>query len=413
MARIVVKFGGTSVADPSRIENAADKVLAEWKRGNQVVVVVSAMAGITNQLVDYCQQIDPGCDACEYDAVVASGEQITSGLMALALQKRGLKSRSFMGWQVPIICNEQHGRSRIDNIPPEKLLFEIENDIIPVIAGFQGISKSGRVSTLGRGGSDTTAVAVAAALKAHRCDIYTDVDGVYTTDPRMVSSAKKLDRVSYEEMLEMAALGAKVLHPRSVELAMAWNVQVQVLSSFETKIGSDLPGTIIVGEDNIVEKQIVNGVTYTRNESKITLLSVSDMPGVAAAIFAPLGGAGINVDVIVQNVSPDGKTTDMTFTVPKSDAIKAKTLLEKLDFLADTEIRIVNNIAKISIIGIGMSSHTSVAKTMFTTLAENKINIQAITTSEIKVSVLIDEKFTELAVRALHSAFGLDQEEAS
>ncbi|HRK98508.1 MAG TPA: aspartate kinase [Alphaproteobacteria bacterium] len=413
MARIVVKFGGTSVADPSRIENAADKVLAEWKRGNQVVVVVSAMAGITNQLVDYCQQIDPGCDACEYDAVVASGEQITSGLMALALQKRGLKSRSFMGWQVPIICNEQHGRSRIDNIPPEKLLSEIENDIIPVIAGFQGISKSGRVSTLGRGGSDTTAVAVAAALKAHRCDIYTDVDGVYTTDPRMVSSAKKLDRVSYEEMLEMAALGAKVLHPRSVELAMAWNVQVQVLSSFETKIGSDLPGTIIVGEDNIVEKQIVNGVTYTRNESKITLLSVSDMPGVAAAIFAPLGGAGINVDVIVQNVSPDGKTTDMTFTVPKSDAIKAKTLLEKLDFLADTEIRIVNNIAKISIIGIGMSSHTSVAKTMFTTLAENKINIQAITTSEIKVSVLIDEKFTELAVRALHSAFGLDQEEAS
>lgn len=413
MARIVVKFGGTSVADPSRIENAADKVLAEWKRGNQVVVVVSAMAGITNQLVDYCQQIDPGCDACEYDAVVASGEQITSGLMALALQKRGLKSRSFMGWQVPIICNEQHGRSRIDNIPPEKLLFEIENDIIPVIAGFQGISKSGRVSTLGRGGSDTTAVAVAAALKAHRCDIYTDVDGVYTTDPRMVSSAKKLDRVSYEEMLEMAALGAKVLHPRSVELAMAWNVQVQVLSSFETKIGSDLPGTIIVGEDNIVEKQIVNGVTYTRNESKITLISVSDMPGVAAAIFAPLGGAGINVDVIVQNVSPDGKTTDMTFTVPKSDAIKAKTLLEKLDFLADTEIRIVNNIAKISIIGIGMSSHTSVAKTMFTTLAENKINIQAITTSEIKVSVLIDEKFTELAVRALHSAFGLDQEEAS
>ncbi len=413
MARIVVKFGGTSVADPARIENAADKVLSETKRGNQVVVVVSAMAGVTNQLVDYCQQIDPGCDAKEYDTVVASGEQITCGLMALALQKRNLDSRSMTGWQVPIICNDQHGRSRIDDIPPDNLNGILALGVIPVVAGFQGVSKSGRISTLGRGGSDTTAVALAAAIKADRCDIYTDVDGVYTTDPRLVPLAKKLDKVSYEEMLEMAALGAKVLHPRSVELAMAWNVPLQVLSSFGAQIGSDLPGTIIVGENDIVEKQIVNGIAYTRNESKVTLISVPDMPGVAASIFAPLGKAGINVDVIVQNVSPDGKTTDMTFTVPKIDAAKVKTLLEDLDFLKNTEIRIANDIAKVSIIGIGMSSHTGVAQTMFTTLAENKINIQAITTSEIKVSVLIDEKFTELAVRSLHTAFGLDQQQAS
>ncbi|MDY0028473.1 MAG: aspartate kinase [Pseudobdellovibrionaceae bacterium] len=409
MSRIVVKFGGTSVADPSRIENAADKVQSEVRRGNKVIVVVSAMAGVTNQLVDYCQQIDPGCDPHEYDAVVASGEQITTGLMALALQKRGLNSRSFMGWQVPMICNDQHGRARIDEIPPENLENCLDNDVVAVVAGFQGVSRSGRISTLGRGGSDTTAVALAASVKAHRCDIYTDVDGVYTTDPRMVPLASKLEKVSYEEMLEMAALGAKVLHPRSVELAMAWNVPLQVLSSFDPKIGSELPGTLIVAEEDIMEKQIVNGVTYTRNESKITLLKVPDMPGIAASIFAPLGESGINVDVIVQNVSPDGKTTDMTFTVPKGDSTRVKSVLESLEPLKQSEIRINNDIAKISIIGIGMSSHTGVAKTMFTTLAENKINIQAITTSEIKISVLIDEKFTELAVRALHSAFDLDQ----
>ncbi|HOO49781.1 MAG TPA: aspartate kinase [Alphaproteobacteria bacterium] len=409
MSRIVLKFGGTSVADPNRIENAADKVQAEVKRGNQVIVVVSAMAGVTNQLVDYCQQIDPGCDAKEYDAVVASGEQVTSGLMALALQKRGLNSRSFSGWQVPMICNDQHGRARIDDIPAENLENCLKKNCVAVVAGFQGITKSGRITTLGRGGSDTTAVALAAAVQADRCDIYTDVDGVYTTDPRMVPLARKLNKVSYEEMLEMAALGAKVLHPRSVELAMAWNVPLQVLSSFNPQIGSDSPGTMIVSEEDIMEKQIVNGVTFTRNEAKITLLSVPDMPGIAASIFAPLGAAGINVDVIVQNVSPDGKTTDMTFTVPKGDAARTKEVLESLEPLKGTQIRVSNDIAKISIVGIGMSSHTGVAQTMFTTLAENKINILAITTSEIKVSVLIDEKFTELAVRELHKAFDLDQ----
>lgn len=397
------------MADPARIENAAEKICAEVKAGNQVAVVVSAMAGVTNQLVEYCHQIDPGCDPQEYDAVVASGEQITTGLMALALQKRGIPSRSFMGWQIPVRCNSQHGRARIDDIDPAILNEELDRNIVPVIAGFQGVSVDNRISTLGRGGSDTTAVAIAAAIQAARCDIYTDVDGVYTTDPRMVPNAKKLAQVSHEEMLEMAALGAKVLHPRSVELAMAWNVPLQVLSSFNKQIGSELPGTLIVKEDDIMEKQIVNGVTYTRNEAKITLLSVPDMPGIAASIFAPVSKSGINVDVIVQNVSSDGKTTDMTFTVPKLDAPRVKDILAHHDALKNSEIRIVNDIAKISIVGIGMSSHTGVASTMFTTLAENKINIQAITTSEIKVSVLIDEKFTELAVRSLHTAFGLDQ----
>ncbi|HNQ92955.1 MAG TPA: aspartate kinase [Alphaproteobacteria bacterium] len=410
MGRIVVKFGGTSVADPARIEDAADKVLGEVKRGNQVAVVVSAMAGVTNQLVDYCQQIDAGCDPSEYDAVVASGEQVTTGLMALALHKRGLASRSFMGWQVPMICDDKHGRARINDIPPDNLDQCLNENFVPVVAGFQGITKTGRITTLGRGGSDTTAVALAAALKADRCDIYTDVDGVYTTDPRMVPQARKLDKVTYEEMLEMAALGAKVLHPRSVELAMAWDVPLQVLSTFEPSVGSDLPGTMIVKEDDIVEKQIVNGVTYTRNEAKITVLSVPDMPGIAASIFAPIAEAGINVDVIVQNVSPDGKTTDMTFTVPKIDAERTRTLLQSLDILKGCEIRVATDIAKVSVVGIGMSSHTGVARTMFTILANNKINILAITTSEIKVSVLVEEKYTELAVRELHRAFGLDQE---
>jgi len=398
------------VADPARIEDAADKVLGEVKRGNQVAVVVSAMAGVTNQLVDYCQQIDAGCDPSEYDAVVASGEQVTTGLMALALHKRGLASRSFMGWQVPMICDDKHGRARINDIPPDNLDQCLNENFVPVVAGFQGITKTGRITTLGRGGSDTTAVALAAALKADRCDIYTDVDGVYTTDPRMVPQARKLDKVTYEEMLEMAALGAKVLHPRSVELAMAWDVPLQVLSTFEPSVGSDLPGTMIVKEDDIVEKQIVNGVTYTRNEAKITVLSVPDMPGIAASIFAPIAEAGINVDVIVQNVSPDGKTTDMTFTVPKIDAERTRTLLQSLDILKGCEIRVATDIAKVSVVGIGMSSHTGVARTMFTILANNKINILAITTSEIKVSVLVEEKYTELAVRELHRAFGLDQE---
>lgn len=413
MATIVVKFGGTSVADPDRIIRASAKVHEEVRRGHNVVVVVSAMAGVTNQLVAYCAAVGGDMpDPQEYDAVVASGEQITAGLMAIALQKKGLAARSFMGWQVPIICNNQHGKARIDDIPTERIQECLDCGMVAVVAGFQGVSTAKRISTLGRGGSDTTAVALAAALEADRCDIYTDVDGVYTSDPRLVPAAGKLSRVTYEEMLEMAALGAKVLHPRSVELAMAWKVPLQVLSSFGDQIGSELPGTLITGEEEIMEKQIVNGVTCTRNEAKITLLSVPDMPGVAAAIFAPLTQAGINVDVIVQNVSPDGKSTDMTFTVPRPDAPRAKEVLSSVELLSGTEIRVDSNIAKISIVGIGMISHSGVAQTMFMALAENNINIQAITTSEIKVSVLIDEKFTELAVRTLHTAFGLDRQES-
>lgn len=411
MARIVVKYGGTSVGDPRRIESAAEKVAMEIRRGHEVVVVVSAMAGVTNQLVDYCHQISTEHPAEEYDMVVASGEQVTSGLMAIALQKRGFKSRSYAGWQVPLICSDQHGRARIDEVPPENLEAALSEKIIPVVAGFQGVSRSNRISTLGRGGSDTTAVALAAALKADRCDIYTDVDGVYTTDPRLVPEAQKLSKVSYEEMLEMAALGAKVLHPRSVELAMAHEVPLQVLSSFGPDIGSDTPGTLIVSEENIMEKQIVNGVAFTRNEAKITILGVPDSPGTAAAIFDPLCESGINVDVIVQNISANGTTADMTFTVPKLDAVKTLRLLESLPFSSQSQVRVDKQIAKVSIIGIGMSSHSGVARTMFRTLADNHINIQAITTSEIKISVLIDELHTEKAVKVLHAAFGLAQEE--
>jgi aspartate kinase len=413
LSRIVVKFGGTSVADVARIEEAAAKVAAEVARGNQVAVVVSAMAGVTNELVGYCNAIDPMHDPREYDSVVSSGEQITAGLVAIALRKRGVNSRSWQGWQVPISCDAMHSKARILDIHPALLTQTLEDGQVPVVAGFQGISEeTGRVTTLGRGGSDTTAVALAAALKADRCDIYTDVDGVYTTDPRIVPSARKLPKVSYEEMLEMAALGAKVLHPRSVELAMARGVKVQVLSSFEPRIGSDLPGTLVTKEDDIMEKQIVNGVTYARNEAKITLLSVPDMPGIAAAIFGPLSETGINVDMIVQNISADGKTTDMTFTVPRTDLARAVDVLKKTSILEGTEIRTAANVAKISVVGIGMSSHAGVAQIMFKTLADKGINIQVITTSEIKISVLIEEDYTELAVRALHAAYGLDTEAA-
>lgn len=412
MARIVVKFGGTSVADTTRIENAAEKVVAEVRRGNQVTVVVSAMAGVTNQLVDYCSSISPLHDAREYDAVVASGEQITSGLMALALQKRGVNSRSWTGWQVPIICDEQHGRARITDINPENLSAAMEAGEVAVVAGFQGISEKGRITTLGRGGSDTTAVALAAALDADRCDIYTDVNGVYTTDPRIVQQARKLDRISYEEMLEMAALGAKVLHPRSVELAMAFNVPVQVLSTFDPEIGSDMPGTLVTKEEDIMEKQIVNGVAYNRNEAKVTVRNVPDVPGVAANVFGPLADAGVNVDMIIQNISPDGKTTDMTFTVPRSDLMRAQDVLSKVASLKGIEVRTANNVAKVSVIGIGMSSHSGVAQTMFKALADKGINIQVITTSEIKISVLIEEDYTELAVRSLHAAYGLESANA-
>lgn len=408
MTRIVVKFGGTSVADVARIENAARLVAQEVGRGNSVVVVVSAMAGVTNQLVEYCRAIDPFHDAAEYDPVVASGEQVTSGLMALALQKAGLSARSWAGWQVPILTDVAHGRARIVSIPPDSLNKALSEGEVPVVAGFQGMTEEGRISTLGRGGSDTTAVALAAAIRADRCDIYTDVDGVYTTDPRIVPGARRLGRISYEEMLEMASLGAKVLQIRSVEMAMKWNVPVQVLSSFAGKIGSDLPGTLVTKEEDIVEKQIVNGIAFSRDDAKVTLLNVPDRPGIAAAIFGPLARANINVDMIVQNVSTDGRATDMTFTVSRGDLRRAVDILGADPEMASCEVRTDSTVAKISVVGIGMRSHAGVAQTMFAALAEKGINIQVISTSEIKVSVLISEEYTELAVRALHAAYGLE-----
>ena len=408
MALLVLKFGGTSVADPDRIQLAAQKVAAEIKRGHKVVVVVSAMAGVTNQLVDYCKKIESAPDEQEYDMVVSSGEQITAGLMALALQKLNVAARGFAGWQVPIECNDQHSKARITNIESQNLRDVLDRNIVPVVAGFQGVSAAHRITTLGRGGSDTTAVALAAALNADRCDIYTDVDGVYTTDPRVTERARKISKISYEEMLELASLGAKVLHARSVELAMAHNVNVQVLSSFAPEIGSDLNGTLVLREDDIVEQMIVNGVAFTRDEAKVTILNVPDVPGVAAGIFGPLADAGVNVDMIVQNISTDGKRTDMTFTVPRGDLVTAKSTLDKITEIKGAEIRTDDKVAKISVVGIGMRSHSGVAQKMFRALAEKNINIQVITTSEIKVSVLIAEDYVELAVRALHSAFDLD-----
>lgn len=410
---LVLKFGGTSVADPDRIQAAADKVAAEIKRGNRAVVVVSAMAGVTNQLVEYCKKIVDAPDEREYDMVVASGEQVTAGLMALALQKRGISSRSFAGWQVPIECNDQHSKARIAHIDGTILNRELDAHVVPVVAGFQGVSAADRVTTLGRGGSDTTAVALAAAINADRCDIYTDVDGVYTTDPRIVERARKIEKISYEEMLELASLGAKVLHARSVELAMAYNVKVQVLSTFAPFVGSDLPGTLVLREDDIVEQMIVNGVAYARDEAKISVLNVPDVPGVAASIFGPLADAGVNVDMIVQNISTDGQKTDMTFTVPRGDVAKTKSTLAGIDAIKTAELRVDDKVAKVSVVGIGMRSHSGVAQKMFRALAEKNINIQVITTSEIKVSVLISEDYVELAVRALHAAFDLEGKTAA
>lgn len=408
MARLVLKFGGTSVAGIPQIENAAEKVVAEVARGHQVAVVVSAMAGVTNQLVDYCRGISPLHDAREYDAVVSSGENITAGLMALALQKRGVMARSWQGWQVPLVTNDMHGKARIEEIRTAEFDKRLSAGEVAVLAGFQGVTPMNRISTLGRGGSDTTAVALAAALKADRCDIYTDVNGVYTTDPRIVPNARKLARVSYEEMVEMASLGAKVLQTRSVEMAMKQNVPVQVLSTFEPSIGSDLPGTLVTREEDIVEQHIVNGITYSRDEAKITLINVPDIPGIAASVFGPLSNANINVDMIVQNVSHDGKLTDMTFTVTRADLDRALETLKNVASLKDLKIHTDARVAKVSVVGIGMKSHAGVAQTMFAALAEKGINIQAISTSEIKISVLIAEDYTELAIRALHTAYGLD-----
>ena len=403
MARIVMKFGGTSVADLDRIRNVAARVKAEVDRGNEVAVVVSAMAGTTNQLVDWCQKLSPLFDAREYDAVVATGEQVTAGLTAIALQNVGVDARSWMGWQVAVETDGQHGKARIASIEGDELIRRMKSGQIPVIAGFQGIGPDHRVTTLGRGGSDTSAVALAAALKADRCDIYTDVDGVYTTDPRIVPNARKLAKITYEEMLELASVGAKVLQTRSVELAMKERVRVQVLSSFK-----DVPGTLVVDEEEVVEQEIVAGIAYSRDEAKITVRRVPDRPGIAAAIFVPLSEAHINVDMIVQNLAADG-TTDMTFTVGKTDFPRAVQVLETArQGIGYAEIASDHNVAKISVVGVGMRSHAGVAGTMFRTLAERGINIQVISTSEIKVSVLVAAEYTELAVRALHTAYELD-----
>lgn len=408
MARIVVKFGGTSVADTDRIEKAADKVAREAALGHEIAVVVSAMSGVTNQLVEYCKTISPIHDAREYDAVVASGEQVTAGLMAIALQKRGISARSWLGWQVPIISDDVHGKARIEDIRTESMEQSLVSKEVCVLAGFQGVTTTNRITTLGRGGSDTTAVALAAALKADRCDIYTDVDGVYTTDPRIVPHARKINRISYEEMLELASLGAKVLQVRSVEMAYKHNVPVQVLSSFDDAIGSDLPGTLVTKEEDIMEHQVVNGVAFTRDEVKVTVMNVPDVPGVAAKIFGPLAIGNINVDMIVQNSSADGTTADMTFTVPESDLHKTIEILRAAPELKDVEIRTSTDVTKISVVGIGMRSHAGVAQTMFSALAEKGINILVISTSEIKISVLISREYLELAVRALHAAYGLE-----
>ena len=404
MARIVMKFGGTSVADLDRIRNVANRVRREVEGGNEVAVVVSAMAGATNQLVRWCSELSPLHDAREYDVVVATGEQVTIGLLAIALQTIGVDARSWQGWQVPIVTDSAHGKARVESIDGTVLVERMQAGQVPVIAGFQGIEpERNRVTTLGRGGSDLSAVAIAAAVKADRCDIYTDVDGVYTTDPRIVPRARKLDRISYEEMLELASVGAKVLQTRSVELAMKQRVRVQVLSSFEDK-----PGSLVVDEDEIVEQPIVSGIAYSRDEAKVTLRRVPDRPGIAAHVFGPLSAANLNVDMIVQNIGADG-TTDMTFTVGRADLPRAVDLLEKQRGSIGYEALVTDaEVAKISVVGIGMRTHAGVASTMFKALAEKGINIQVISTSEIKVSVLIPVDYTELAVRALHTAYGLD-----
>ena len=405
MARLVLKFGGTSVADPEHIRNAAGRVAREAAAGHEVAVVVSAMSGVTNDLVQQVAAVSPLYDAAEHDAVVASGEQVTSGLMALTLQEMGVPARSFQGWQLPIRTDGTHSRARIRHVESGALRSAAASGQVAVVAGFQGLSPDGRVTTLGRGGSDTTAVALAAALEADRCDIYTDVDGVYTCDPRVVPRARKIDRIAFEEMLEMASQGARVLQTRSVAMAMRRGVRLQVLSSF-----LDTPGTLIVGEDEIVEEQVVTGVTVSREDAKVTLTGVEDRPGIAAAIFGPLADAEINVDMIVQNVADGGAHTDITFTVPKADLDRAAALLREASLAFDSLVP-DPNVAKVSVVGIGMRSHAGVAQKMFATLAGRGINIEVISTSEIKISVLIAEEYAELAARALHTAYGLDRDD--
>lgn len=407
MGLIVQKFGGTSVADIARIKHVGTHVQRELAAGHQVIVVVSAMAGVTNQLVDYCAQMnDMVSDSARAngDHVTSAGEQITSGLLALHLQAIGIPARAWAGWQIPLRTDGAYTKARIDSIATDDIRRSLAEGNVAVVAGFQGISPEGRVSTLGRGGSDTSAVAIAAAFEADICDIYTDVDGVYTCDPRIVNKAQKLQKVSYEEMLEMASLGSKVLQTRSVELAMNYKVRVQVRSTFDEN-----PGTMLVDEEEIVEQQRVTGLAYSRDEARITLVNVENRPGVSASIFGPLAERGINVDMIVQNVTEDGKSTDLTFTVSKGELARALEIVNTFpDMPKFDKVHTDGNVAKVSVIGVGMKSHAGVAADMFKTLAEKNINIIVISTSEIKISVLIDESYIELALRALHTMYGLD-----
>ena len=417
MARLVMKFGGTSVADIDRIRNVAHHVKREVDAGHHVAVVVSAMSGKTNELVAWCKAAAPLHDAREYDAVVASGEQVTAGLLAMTLEAMGIPARSWLGWQLPIGTSDAHASARILDVNADELVKGFkERGEVAVIAGFQGIHKeTGRITTLGRGGSDTSAVAIAAAMQAERCDIYTDVDGVYTTDPRVVPKAKRMDKIAFEEMLELASLGAKVLQVRSVELGMVHNVRIFVRSSFEAPESIDPhgtpPGTLICDEAEIMEQQVVTGIAFSKDEAQVSLRRVQDKPGIAAAIFGPLADGNINVDMIVQNVSADGATTDLTFTVPSADYDRAKDILTKAKGTVGYDrLDGATDVTKVSVIGIGMRSHAGVAAQAFKALAERGINIRAITTSEIKFSLLIDSAFTELAVRTLHSLYGLDKQ---
>jgi len=420
MSRLVMKFGGTSVADLERIRRVARLVNAEVEAGHRVAVVVSAMAGKTNELVAWTDGSGAAAQGLpvsddEYDVVVASGEQVTAGLLAMTLRNMGVPARSWLGWQIPIIADDAHGRARIDEIPPEKLAAAMDLGEVAVIAGFQGVTRDGRIATLGRGGSDTSAVAIAAALKAVRCDIYTDVDGVYTTDPRIESKARRLSKISYEEMLEMASLGAKVLQTRSVELAMSQRVPVRVLSSFvepgeAPNLDGSGQGTIVCDEEEIMEKRIVSGVAYSRDEAKISLFGLPDHPGVSSMIFGALADANVNVDMIVQSHARTEGAANMEFTVGKRDAARAVEIVRAAQpQIGFDDVAVNDEVSKVSVIGVGMRSHTGVAKTMFAALAEKGVNIQVISTSEIKISVLIDAAYTELAVRALHAAYGLDQ----
>jgi aspartate kinase len=416
MSRLVLKFGGTSVADIDRIRNVARHVQREYQAGHDVAVVVSAMAGKTNELVAWCRDAAPMHDAREYDAIVSSGENVTAGLLAIVLQDMGISARSWQGWQLPMYTTNAHGSARISDLDGSELVKRFrERKEVAVIAGFQGIHKeTGRITTLGRGGSDTSAVAIAAAIQADRCDIYTDVDGVYTTDPRVVPKARRLDKVAFEEMLELASLGAKVLQVRSVELGMVHKVKIFVRSSFDKPEDIDPhgmpPGTLICDEEDIVEQQVVTGIAFSKDEAQISIRNVEDKPGIAAAIFGPLADSSVNVDMIVQNVSADGKTTDLTFTVPAADYQRSMDVIAKAkDKIGYQRLDGATDVAKVSVIGIGMRSHAGVAARAFKALAERNINIRAITTSEIKFSVLIDAAYTELAVRTLHSLYGLDK----